>query len=108
MTMKAGELDRRITIQQNTVSAGSEYGEPQDSWTTFATVWADVVPMVGRELAQAQQISGEVTTKFIIRWLSGVQDNMRISYNSQYYDIFRVHELNRREGVEIWARARQS
>jgi SPP1 family predicted phage head-tail adaptor len=104
----AGGLDRRITIESLTVAPGTDYGEPTETWTTFKKVWAAVLPMTGRELAVAQQISGEMTVKFIIRWLSGVKDNMRILYDSVYYDIFRVEEVGRQDAVEIWAKARKT
>ncbi len=37
--MKAGDLDRRVTIQTPTVTKNG-YGESVTTWTDLATVWA--------------------------------------------------------------------
>lgn len=92
--MEAGKLDRRITIQQATVTRGAGGGETR-SWTTLATVWANVRPMSGREFVAGQRTGGgtttqqlgEVTTTFQIRYRSDVVEKMRISYDSKTYNI---------------------
>lgn len=38
--MPVGKLDRRITIEQATQGVGP-YGEPVETWSELATVWAN-------------------------------------------------------------------
>ena len=83
--MEAGKLDRRITIQQATVTRGAGGGETR-TWANLATVWANVRPMSGREFTAGQQL-GEVTTTFQIRYRSDVVEKMRVSYDSKTYNI---------------------
>lgn len=84
--MRSGALRHHITIQQKTVTRDS-YGAEVVTWSTFATPWADIQPLNGRELIAAQATQSEVTGKIIMRYLAGVLPAMRISYEGKYYDI---------------------
>lgn len=84
---EGGLLDRRITIQtpSDTLNA---LGEPVKSWTSYATVWAAIEPISGREFWAMQQVHSEVTVRIRIRYLSGVLPKMRISSGgSKVYNI---------------------
>lgn len=103
--MQAGKLDRRITIQEPVISQ-DDYGEPVvTGWADVATVWAQVVPVSGREYFDATAVRAEKTTRFRIRWRSGLTEAMRIVYDGRNYDIRSIVELGRREGLEIRAEA---
>lgn len=102
--MKAGELDRRITIEEYTETQ-DDYGEPIKEWVVLATVWAQVTPVRGTERYVAQQVSGEAETRFRIRWRDDVTDKMRILYEDAYYNINAILEIGRHEGLEIMAKA---
>ena len=41
--MRTGKLRQRVTLQQGTASQNS-FGESVITWSTLATVWADVAP----------------------------------------------------------------
>ena len=103
--MDPSNLDRRITIQEPVVSKDG-YGEDVvTGWTPVATVWAQVIPVSGREYFDAAAIRAEKTTRFRIRWRSGVTEAMRIVYDGRSYDILGIVEIGRREGLEIRAEA---
>ncbi len=102
-----GKLDRRITIQSLTQGLGTEYGEPTETWSDWATVWANVYMGGGREFEAARQITAEIDTQFQIRYVSGIQETMRISYDGRLYDIYRIQEVGRHERLNLWAKARQ-
>ena len=91
--MKAGKLTKRIIIQTSTVTVDGE-GMITQSWATFATVWAAVEPLMGREYLLAGQISEAISTRFRIRHLAGVTAAMRISYDSKTYAITTVIDVN--------------
>lgn len=69
--MKAGTLDRRITIQRQTETKDS-YGSVSIAWTDVATVWASVAPITGKEYLQAAAVQDETTARIVIRWRSGI------------------------------------
>ena len=102
--MRAGTLDRQITIEAlATVQDG--FGDPVESWTALATVWAQMLPLRGTERFQAQQFDAELTTRFRIRYRDDVSELMRIVFDGDSYEIEAVIEVGRREGLELRARA---
>ena len=101
--MLPGRLDRRIVIQVNTPPQNG-YGESVPAWTVLATVWAQVIPVSGREAVTGGAIIAEADTTFRIRWRDGILPTHRISYGSNLYDIRHIAEIGRREGIDIVAK----
>jgi SPP1 family predicted phage head-tail adaptor len=100
MGIRAGKLRHEIEIQQPSETQDA-YGEPTGSWSTFAAVRASVEPLQGREFFASQQMQAEVTTRFRIRWISGVSPSMRILFGTRLFNISAVinpdeknHELH--------------
>lgn len=102
--MRAGGFDRQIVIEQRAVTRDA-VGSEVESWSTFAEVWAQKKDTSGREFYASNMESGEVTTKFTIRYLAGLQMDMRIKYDGLVYDIENISEIGRKRGIEISARA---
>ena len=102
--MRAGRMDKRIIIQQVTETQDG-YGDPADSWAAFKTVWAEVIFKPGREYFNGATDIATAPAIFRIRYLSGVTRKMRISYDSETYDILSITEIGRKEGLEIVASA---
>ena len=82
--MNAGRLRHRVTLQVPTrdPAFGSE-----TVWADYATVWAAVEPLRGREFYAAQQVASEVTGKITLRYLAGVAPEMRVLWGSRIYEI---------------------
>lgn len=93
--MRAGRLRHRITIQDKTVVQNS-FGEEDITWTEFATVWASVEPLRGREFLDGRMVTAEVTTRIRIRHLDGVRPEMRVVHGSTNYDVLAVIHLEER------------
>lgn len=87
--MRAGKLRHRLAIQALVPGspAQNSSGEPDETWTTLATVWAAIEPLKGREFLAAQQVSSEVTGKITIRYYAGVTAKYRFLYGARIYDI---------------------
>lgn len=85
--MRAGRLNRTISILSPASTAQDATGQPVVTWSTFAAVPASVMPITGREYFAAQQEVGRVDTRISIRYLSGVDVQMRVLYDSLQYDI---------------------
>ena len=74
--MQAGRLRERITIQRP-VRVSDGHGGMVLSWADVATVWAEVVPLNGRELLLAGQMQSAVNMRVRMRYRAGVGADMR-------------------------------
>jgi len=106
--MKAGKLDRRITIERaaNVVNA---FNEQVATWTALQSVRATVYPISDGERWRAGEVGATVTHRFRVRWtsiLAAVTPKDRINYNGQIFDISGCKEIGRHEGIEFTASAR--
>lgn len=98
--MIAGKLDRRIRLEQRTETQNS-FGEAVIAYTLFAEVWAEVLPLSGREFFVAAQFVPEAQLKIRIRWVDGLDERFRVVHEDVNYDILRIAELGRKEGIEL-------
>lgn len=84
--MTIGTLDNRITIQSETRTA-DDYGGAALAWTDVATVWANVRPLTGREHGNMGAVEAPAVYRFTIRRRGGLTEGMRISWNSQAFNV---------------------
>ena len=87
--MKVGRMRYRIKIQSPSDETDI-YANPKDEWTVFKEVWADIVPVSGREYFAAQQAMSETQFKIYIRYLEGITQKMRIMHGDVAYEILTV------------------
>ena len=78
--MHAGELRHRIQLQSCAVSQDA-FGAPTKAWSTYATVWASVEPLSGREALIAQQANPELSHLVTIRYNSTVNAATRVLHD---------------------------
>lgn len=91
MSILAGALNQRITLQQRSIAPDTTGGQLATS-TDVATVWAEVVPLSGCELIAAQAINLETSHQITIRWQSVFANSkavaaMRVVYKGRYFNI---------------------
>jgi SPP1 family predicted phage head-tail adaptor len=84
--MNPRQFNRRITFQ---VFAETEnnIGDAVKVWTEVKTVWAMIKTTQGREVVQAAGVQGEVITRFVIRYTTGITNDMRILYQGRIFTI---------------------
>ena len=108
--MKAGTMDRRITIQSKNITfdtAGSEVV----TWSDVATVWCDVEDVASSaagEKTEDKQLTASQKTTFTIRYRTDVTLVDQIIYESKTYDINGITELGRRDGLALDAKYRDN
>jgi SPP1 family predicted phage head-tail adaptor len=78
------------------------YGGPVETWTDItgmSSVPASVEPLSGRELANAQTVNAETTTKITMRYMAGIIAANRITFEGKFYNLQSVidRELKHRE-----------
>lgn len=95
--MKIGGMRYRIELQRN-VSKKDDEGFAQNIWQTERTVWADIVPVSGREFLQSGTETAEVTFKIYIRYLDEIDADMRVKCGENIYLLTAVLG-NKRKGM---------
>ena len=94
--MKIGRLRHRLALQAETQTQGAT-GEVTSSYATADTVWGSIIPVSGRELEQARQISEEITYKAVIRYYSGLTTEYRIQHDSRTFEIANIQNFDERD-----------
>jgi SPP1 family predicted phage head-tail adaptor len=107
MGLGAGPRDRLVRIEQAMATVDALGGRTL-VWLLLETVWAEVVQLSGRELFNAQQLEAKVDTRFRIPWREDVSatDTLRLMYDGKPYNIQRIEEIGRREGLYLYCEAR--
>lgn len=98
--MRAGSLDRLITIEQAAVFV-SDAGTPSKSWTLFATMRAQVLQFSTDDRETSRGNVTDQTVTFRIRWLEGVTLEHRAVYEGQPFTINKVKPIGRRVGLDL-------
>lgn len=89
-TLQAGKLLHQVQLVTPDAPQDPAGGWVIDQTTLFATVWASVEALSGRELFAAQQQVSEVTHKITIRYLTGVLSSMCVIFDGHFYQIMAV------------------
>ena len=101
----ARDLKHKVTIQSATVALDT-FGQPTETWTTWGTAWASITQLTasgisgGREARYAQQVNGEITHEFRMRYRAGIVLAMRFSFDSRTFGIVDINNVNE-EKVEL-------
>ena len=98
--MRASELRRQIVIQHAS-RVKDDFGSDVSTWATLATVYAKIEPLTGREFFAANEIVEKVSHRFIIRYLSTVTTQMRVSYDSRIFNITSVVDPEEKNKVTV-------
>lgn len=98
--MNIGKLRHRISLQSITETQNS-YGELVQTKSTYATVWASVEPLNGREFMDAKQINAELSHKVIIRHNSSVTSEDVILFGSREFKIDSVINYEERDIYQV-------
>jgi SPP1 family predicted phage head-tail adaptor len=95
MRPRIGAMSRRVELR-NFTTVQDSFGELIRTWSTFATVWASILPLSGREFLAAQQVNAEDIRKIVIRYRTDVNVVTRIKSGTSEYDIQSVANLEDR------------
>ncbi len=84
--MRSGQLNRRLTLQHRTSSRDTA-GQPIPSWSTVATIWADVRVQNGVQTLKADAEISVLRASIRIRYRTDINAGMRALLGSTVYDI---------------------
>ena len=106
--MRAGRLNRQITIISPRTTARSAEGAPIVTQTTVLRTWANVDPLSGSEMFRGDYRYADDTIKFTIRYSTeGIAPTMSVVCTGSTYNILSVLDTNNahREMVLIATKA---
>ena len=96
--MFSQRLRNRIVIQQKNGFLDS-FGQMNETWTTFTSIWAEIIDLTGKEYFGAEAPQNLITTKMITRTRTpvAITPAMRVSYGGKLYNIEAVVSKNEHE-----------
>jgi SPP1 family predicted phage head-tail adaptor len=100
--MRAGKLDRVITLQRSNV-AKNEHHVPVTAWLNIATVRAEIVTQSTVEFLTGFGAAESGTIVFRIRYLPGITTADRVFYAGKVYDLKEITAIGRGRGLELRA-----
>ncbi len=107
--MRLGQLDRRMLIEQKSVTRDPAYGSEVVTWVELATVWCspyDVLNKLSEEVSQGIRVQTR-PCRVLIRYRNDLTTDMRVTLvdRSRVMQITSVAEIGRREGIELLCEA---
>lgn len=84
--IRAGQLRHSVTIQRAIETRGAD-GSTAQTWITYASVFAAIEPVSGREYFAAQAEGSDVTHRVTIRYIKGLTTKDRVLFGTRTFDI---------------------
>jgi len=100
-------LKTRLAIQQP-VETPDDQGGIVRSWTTFATVWAQVTPLDARRFVEADADGATQSYRIVLRSHLSLTLQHRFNDGARIYRIVSIREREDRRFIEIDADVRIS
>jgi SPP1 family predicted phage head-tail adaptor len=97
--ISAGRMRHRVTIQRRTLVKGSD-GSTTEVWSDCSSRWAEIAPLRGRELFNAQQVRADVSHRITMRGPLTLSPDDRIVYCGRIFNIGSAIDVEER-GREI-------
>lgn len=95
--MNIGRMRYRVEIE-DTIKVTDQDGFVSEEWIPFASVWADITPVTGKEYLESAQDVSEVTSKIYIRYITGLRNTMRIKCCDRIFNIQSIL-MDKRQGM---------
>ena len=96
--MRAGRRNIKLLIEQKTENSVDSVGDPQVTWATYSTQWAEVLTTGGKEFLEAREQHSELTHIVTTRFVDGVTPKMRINNSGDLYNIIATYDPSKRNG----------
>lgn len=90
--VQVGDLNRWITLSHVPTSVNTD-GSPATP-TEYATSWALIKPLTGRELDKAQQISQDVSHLVVIPYQPGVLESDLVGWENRTFLVQVIEDEN--------------
>lgn len=108
MTIRAGDLDRRVTFLRAAPVDDGLANRP-GVFSPIGTVWASRKDMSDGERLRAGMVLADSVARFVVRasiFSRGILTSDRLQCDGREYDILGIKEVEGRAGLELTARVR--
>ncbi len=99
--MRAGKLDRIITLERYVRIGNDGAGNIIRDWSALATLRAQIIQATTEEFMRGWGASSETAIIFRTRYIDGLKLSDRVTYDGQQHNIKEIKEIGRRRGLEI-------
>lgn len=89
-SVASGNLRDRVQLQRSSIAQDPVSGEMVPTWSTVATVWADMHYQSVRDFVAASAEQSEVRGHAMTRFRSDVEAGWRLVYRGKYFRILGV------------------
>ena len=96
--MNPGRMNKLIQIQAKSKDQDAA-GQPLEVFVLVADLWAEINPLIGKELLLAGEIGSEVTHNVTIRYKPNIRPDQRIIYKNRIFEI--IYVINKNEDNEF-------
>jgi len=100
--MRAGKLDKQITIQRYTAII-DEGGGSTFTWNDLVTVRAQIIQQSTEEFLRAYGATDDTIIIFRTRWIDDIDVKDRVLYNGGAFNIKELKPIGRNRGLDIRA-----
>ena len=90
MTLAAGKLRHRVTIQRQVETQDPNTGAVSVTWQLYAERSAEHVSSSVREFIAAAAVKSEVRGRFTVRYDGGITADMRVIHRGKAYSVLGV------------------
>lgn len=101
--MRAGNLDRVIEIQRRGTGLDL-YGTPLETWTTYATMRAQLLKNATDDREGERGHTTDATRTFRMHYFASLSLNDRLLYEGQQFEIIGITEIGRRVDLDLICR----
>lgn len=98
--MRAGLLRHRIVIEERNETKSAQ-GGLTSSWTTAALRWAEIMPLAGDELVNAQQIESTISHRVRLYYLPFLTTKLRIRFGQRVFGIKNIRNIGERNSEHV-------
>lgn len=98
--MRAGSLDRLIEIQRRGTGLDL-YGTPIETWTTYATMRAQLLKNATDDREGERGHTTDATRTFRMYYFASLSLTDRLLYQGQSYNVTGISEIGRRVGMDV-------
>lgn len=101
MALRAGVLNKRVTLQTVSNSADGR-GGVTETWGDTVTLWAHIEELAGSEAFTGQQIASNLTHRVTLRYRTSVAPQQRLKYGTRILKVISVRNPDQRnEMLEV-------
>ena len=85
--LSAGKLRNSIEIQQPTNTPDGQGGHVTTWLTIHPNIMSKIVPVSGGERMRAMQLNATITHRVFLRYIAGIEANMRVKFGDRLFQI---------------------